>query len=273
MTIASTPPPDVALPRAGSRTAITRAQVRAQLLDLFRTPIAIISTTIFPTLAFCFFVLPQGDLVADPMISLVVCAQLALFGVMSAYLFGYGIGIAEDRTNPWTSYVRTLPSGALPIVAGRAAVGAISVVLSLVPLVTAIAFLTAAPEAFTSGELPWWRLAAALAAIVVTGLPFLGLGLIIGYLATPKAAVALAQVLFFPLAFIGGLLLPPQEFPSWVGAISLWTPSRAGRDLLVQALTGETAPATTVPVFVGWMALAGVGALWAHRRDEGRRFR
>jgi ABC-2 type transport system permease protein len=257
----------------GTRAAITRAQVRAQLLDLLRTPIAIISTTIFPTLSFCFFVLPQRDLIADPMVSLVVCAQLALFGVMSAYLFSYGIGIAEERTSPWTAYVRTLPSGGLPIVLGRAAVGAMSIGLSLLPLVLAIALLTSAPQAFTSGGLPWWRLALALGAIVVTGLPFVGMGLVIGYLATPKAAVALAQVLFFPLAFIGGLLLPPDMFPGWVNAISLWTPSRAGRDLLVQALTGEQAPASTVPVFVGWTVLTGIGALWAHRRDEGRRFR
>lgn len=267
------PAPSIAPPHAGNGFAITRAHIRAQLLDLVRTPIAIISTTIFPTLSFLFFVLPQGDLVADAMISLVICAQLALFGVMSAYLFGYGIGIAEERTSPWTSFVRTLPAGGMPIVLGRAAVGAMSVAFSLVPLVIAIVALTAAPQAFTSGMLPWWRLAAALGAIVVTGLPFLGIGLVIGYLATPKAAVALAQVLFFPLAFIGGLLLPPSSFPAWVNAVSLWTPSRAGRDLMVNALTGESMPVTSPLVFVGWTLLAAGVALWAHRRDEGRRFR
>jgi YidC/Oxa1 family membrane protein insertase len=77
----------------------------------------------------------------------------------------------------------------------------------------------------------------------------------------------------FPLAFAGGLFLPPEAFPSWLDAFSQATPTRAGRDLLVQALTGQPAYGLAWVVLLGWTALFAALAVWAYRRDEGRRFR
>jgi len=255
------------------RARVTLAHTRAQVLELTRTPIAIISTTIFPTMAFLFFVLPQQEVTRDPIASLVVVAQLGMFGVMSSYLFGYGIGVAEDRANPWSSYLRTLPVGPLPTTLARFFTAALSAVLSLIPLIVAVAVLTRAGQAFTSGQLPWARIALALGAIVVAGLPFLGVGLTIGYSMSSKAAVAVAQVVNFPLAFLGGLLLPPEMFPDWLGQVSLSTPSRAARDVVVSALIGAPMPASTVWVLSGWTSVMLGLALWTNRRDQGRRFR
>jgi len=36
------------------------------------------------------------------------------FVVMTSNLFQYGIGVAEDRAQPWDPYARTLPVGAAP---------------------------------------------------------------------------------------------------------------------------------------------------------------
>lgn len=249
------------------------AHTRAQVLDLIRTPIAIISTTIFPTLAFLFFVLPQGAITDNAVASLSVVAQLGVFGVMSAYLFGYGIGVAEERANPWTTYLRTLPIGPFPMTVARFLTAALASFLSLLPLVLAVAVLTKAPEAFTSGELSWARIPFALAMVLIAATPFLAMGLCIGYLLSSKAAVAVAQVLNFPLAFIGGLMLPPEMFPGWLDVVSLATPARAARDIVIWALTGEQMPGSTLPVLLGWTVALTALAVWANRRDEGRRFR
>ena len=249
------------------------AHTKVQVLDLIRTPIAIISTTIFPTLAFLFFVLPQKEITADPMASLTVVAQLGVFGVMSAYLFGYGIGVAEERANPWTTYLRTLPIGPFPMTVARFLTAALASFLSLLPLVLAVALLTEAPKAFTDGQLSWARIPFTLVMVLVAATPFLAMGLVIGYLLSSKAAVAVAQVLNFPLAFIGGLMLPPQMFPGWLDVVSLATPSRAARDVVVWSLTGESMPTSTIPVLIGWTVLLTALAVWANRRDEGRRFR
>jgi ABC-2 type transport system permease protein len=254
-------------------TRLVAAYTKAHVLDLIRTPVAIVSTTVFPTMAFLFFVLPQDEIVSNGTAALVVAAQFAVFGVMASYLFGYGIGVAEDRANPWFTYLRTLPAGGLPSTVARFLTAALAAMLSMLPLVIAIAALTAAPSMFGSGDLPLWRIPFALSAIVVGALPFLGMGLVIGYSMPSKAAIAVAQIVNFPLAFIGGLMLPPEVFPRWLEPFSLATPSRAARDSVVAALTGADAPASTLPVLTAWtLGMFGV-ALWAYRRDEGRRFR
>ena len=112
-----------------------------------------------------------------------------------------------------------------------------------------------------------------LAMVLIAATPFLAMGLCIGYLLSSKAAVAVAQVLNFPLAFIGGLMLPPEMFPGWLDVVSLATPARAARDIVIWALTGEQMPGSTLPVLLGWTVALTALAVWANRRDEGRRFR
>ncbi|HYO18553.1 MAG TPA: ABC transporter permease, partial [Dermatophilaceae bacterium] len=141
------------------------------------------------------------------------------------------------------------------------------VVLGLVPLVLLAWLLTAAP-------LPLSRLALTVLAVLVAGVPpfCIGIGIGIGYSLSTTAALAVAQLLLLPLAFGRGLFLPPETFPGWLDAISRWPPTRAGRDLVVAAATGGL-PGTTLLVLGGWSLLAGSLAVWAYRRDEGRRFR
>jgi ABC-2 type transport system permease protein len=103
--------------------------------------------------------------------------------------------------------------------------------------------------------------------------PLFALGITIGYSLSTKAAMAVAQSLLLPLAFGGGLFLPPDMFPGWLDAISTWLPTRAGRDLVVTATTGTDLPGTTLLMLGGWTLLTGSLAVWAYRRDEGRRFR
>lgn len=83
----------------------------------------------------------------------------------------------------------------------------------------------------------------------------------------------MAQSLLLPLAFGGGLFLPPETFPAWLDAISTWLPTRGRRDLVVAATTGTELPSTTLLTLGGWILLTGSMAVRAYRRDEGRRFR
>lgn len=264
--------PAAAVPRP-SQLSLVSAHTKAQVVEQLRIPVAVISSTAFPALAFLFFVVPQQAVVSKPDLSLMSIAQLAMFGVMSAFLFGYGIGVAEDRANPWSTYLRTLPAGPLPGTIARALTAMMFSVFALIPVFVLGGLLTAAPEPFLDGALPLWRIPATLAAMLVAGLPFLAMGLTIGYLCTSKVAIAVVQLVFFPMAFAGGMMLPPMLFPGWLNTLSLFLPSRAARDLSVQILTGDGLHASTVPVLAAWLIGLGALALWANRRDQGRRFR
>ncbi|MGQ0775464.1 MAG: ABC transporter permease [Pseudonocardiales bacterium] len=202
----------------------------------------------------------------DPVASTAAVAQLAVFAVMSTCLFNFGVGVAEDRALPWDGYVRTLPAGPGPRLAGRLITGLGFALLGLIPVLAVAGLFTAAtvtPAQFVAG-----------AGVLIAGAaPFLFAGFAIGYTLPVKAALAAAQVLLFPLAFAGGLFLPPESFPGWLNGVSQVLPTRGSRDLLITVLTG-TAPSTVaVTALIGWTVLLAGLAGWAYQRDEGRRFR
>lgn len=244
---------------------LTGLQARYQFTETVRIPIAVIGTTLFPSLSMLFFV-ASTPAAGDPLLATAATAQLALFAVMSVCLFTYGVGVAEERALPWDGYLRTLPAGPVPRLVGRLCNGLAFVVLGLLPLVL-IAWLA------TAAALPPARLALTAVALLLAGVPLFGIGVTIGYALSTKAALAVAQLLLLPLAFGGGLLLPPEMFPGWLAAISAWLPTRAGRDLVVSAATGADLPGSAPLVLGCWILVTGALAVWAYRRDEGLRFR
>lgn len=250
---------------APTATRLTALHGRYLVTETVRVPIAVVGTVLFPSLSLLFFVVPQ-PFAGEPAAATAAAAQLAVFAVMSVCLFSFGVGVAEDRALPWDGYLRTLPAGAAPRLAGRLLNGLAFAGLGLLPLALLAWALTAA-------TLPPARLALTGAALLAAGIPLLGLGLAIGYALSPKAALAAAQLLLLPLAFAGGLFLPPEMFPGWLDALSTWLPSRAGRDLVVAGTGAAALPGAAAPVLVGWAVLAATLAGWAYRRDEGRRYR
>lgn len=235
-------------------------------LETLRVPIAVVGTVMFPVLSFLFFVVPFRSVSGDPTSATAAASQLALFAVFSVCLFSFGVGVAEDRSTPWEPFVRTLPVGAGPRVLARLFNGVLFALIGLLPLLLAAALLTEATVSPVEGVL-------GLAALAVAGTPLLFMGVAIGYSLPVKAAVPVAQVLLFPLAFGGGLFIPPNGFPDWLDAVSQALPTRAGRELVISATTGSALPATALPVLAVWAVAAGAVAMWAYRRDEGRRFR
>lgn len=245
---------------------LTLLHYRYLFLETIRVPVAVVSTTVFPALSLAFFVIPQGELASDPVIASAAAAQLSVFAIMSVCLFNFGAGIAEDRATPWDPYLRTLPAGPGPRIGGRLLNGLTFAAMGLTPLLLLAVTMTEA-------TLPIGRVLPALLAWMAAGLPFLGIGLAIGYRLSSKAALAVANVLMLPLAFAGGLFLPPEVFPSWLDSLSTYLPTRAGRDLLVGTVIGEPVSLLSILVLVTWTVL-GIGlAVLAYRRDEGQRFR
>ena len=93
---------------------LTLIHARFQLIETIRIPIAVIGTAFFPAASMLFFVVPfAGD---DPVAATYATASMVTFAVMTSNLFDYGIGVSEDRAQPWDPYTRTLPVGPGPAV-------------------------------------------------------------------------------------------------------------------------------------------------------------
>jgi ABC-2 type transport system permease protein len=236
---------------------------RYQLLETIRVPVAVIGAAFFPAAAMVFFVVPfAGD---DPVAATYATASMVTFAIMTSGLFQYGIGVSEDRAQPWEPYTRTLPVGATPRFVGRLLTGAVFMAIALVPVVIVAAVATRATV--TVGQL-----LLAAACLVVVALPFTLMGLAIGYALPSKAALAVAQLLFFPLAFGGGLMSAPGHAPGFVETLAPYLPTRGAVELMWAAVGNFTINPTSLVMLAGWIVGAGAVAVTAYRRDEGHRF-
>jgi ABC-2 type transport system permease protein len=245
-------------------TTLTLVHARYQLLETIRIPVAVIGTAFFPAASMLFFVVPfAGD---DPVAATYATASMVTFAVMTSNLFAYGVGVAEDRAQPWDPYTRTLPVGPGPRFAGRILAGFAMMFVSLLPVVVIAALLT---EATVSAS----GLLLALGAAVLAALPFVLMGLAIGYALPTKAALAVAQIIFFPLAFGGGLLSAPGQAPGFVETIAPYLPTRGAVELMWAAISDYRLDPVAMAMLAVWTVTAAALAVWAYRRDEGRRFR
>jgi ABC-2 type transport system permease protein len=244
-------------------SSLTVTHARFQLLETVRIPIALVGSAFFPAASMLFFVVPfVGD---DPVGATFATASMVTFAVMTTNLFQYGIGVAEDRSQPWDPYTRTLPVGPGPRFLGRILAGLVLMTVSLIPVLL-IAWLATAATITPLGFL------AAFGVTFVAAIPFTLMGLAIGYSLPSKAAIVVAQLLFFPLAFGGGLMTAPGSAPGFVEKIAPYLPTGGAARLMWFAVGDFPFDLTATLALVGWtIALAGV-AVWAYRRDEGRRF-
>ncbi|GIF76574.1 ABC transporter permease [Asanoa siamensis] len=237
---------------------------RFQLLETIRIPIALIGSAFFPAASMLFFVVPfAGD---DPVAATFATAAMVTFSIMVSGLFTYGVGVADDRAQPWDGYVRTLAAGAGPRFAGRILAGMAMSLVSLIPVI-AIGAL------FTQATVSAGGFLLGLGAVFVGALPFTLMGLAIGYALPLKAALVVCQVIFFPLAFGGGLMSSPDQAPGFIAAIAPYLPTRGAVELLWAAVGDYAIQPLSLVMLAVWTAVAGAIAVWAYRRDEGRRFR
>ncbi|KZE91479.1 ABC transporter permease [Microbacterium sp. TNHR37B] len=249
-----------------STLALSAVYTKYNLIETARVPIAVIGSVVFPTLAFCMFVLPQGVVTADPTFATAAVASMVVFAFMASGLFSIGLELSEQRSKPWAPYLRTLPGAAAARPIGLIAATLVISLAAMIPLLVVGGLFTAARP----GLVP---MLAAIGLVVLTAVPSMLVGVVIGTACGPKAAIAVTQVAMFLLAFGGGLFLPPMLFPEWLDAASRVLPVRQAREIVLAAALGDEMPVWAVIGIVAWTLALGLTAAWLSRRDEGRRFR
>ena len=249
-----------------SVASLTLVHAKYSLIETLRIPIAVIGTVVFPALALLFFVVPQQAVAGNPEFATQAIISMSVFSVMIGSLFSFGLGIAENREKPWEPYLRSLPAPGIARVLAHILSTGLLAIVALIPIILVGGLLT-------SARVTPLQIVVGLVAVAVACLPFMLLGMVIGYALPMKAAIAVIQVTFFALAFGGGLFLPPQLFPSWLDTLSQFLPSRQARDFVIWAVQGgELTPLTWLGL-IGWTVVLLALVLVLFRRDEGRRFR
>lgn len=239
------------------------AELALVLRVLLRQPGFWVPTVLFPAMLYSFFgagLAGQGPAAAYAM------ASFAVYAVLGVGFYQFGVTVAQDRADPFIRWQRLLPGSAFAPWAARVLAGIGFSALALLLVLTLGKVLGGVVLANTGA---WVRL------VVVTlfaALPATLMGMALGAVVSARAAAPLANLIFLPLAYLGGLWMPPHLLPDAVAALSVWTPTRAMAELAWAALDGRTLPLRYLGVLTFWTALAAVIGTAALSRQNRARF-
>jgi ABC-2 type transport system permease protein len=223
--------------------------LRAAALELLRYPAFSVPTTVFPALLFLLFAAPNVGRDAA-----VVTAGFAAMAALSVALFQFGVGIAAERASEWEAFLTArVLCGLLFAAASCAAV-----------IAAAVATTSVSMSAAAWGSL--------LVALLCGAVPFAFMGIALGYWVRPRAALPIANLVFLPLVYVGGLWTGPHSLPSSLAGASPYLPTRQWGDWLWHSLGGDPWRPRAMALLALYGGLFALLAAWGYRRDEGERF-
>ena len=241
---------------------LLRAHARVDFLDLLRWPGYIVPTVAFPAMFFALFDLPFARRSAD--VANFTMLAFIVFAVVGVTLFQFGVGIAQERGRPWERYLRTLPASAGVRFAARIATA------MLFGMMTA-GVVALVARLFTPVDLSLAQWLGVVLYALAGSVPFVLIGITIGYWSSARAAVPIATACNLLLAYAGGLWMPPSDLPAFVATISPYLPTRQFGDLL-WGLAGNGHAARSLLGLLCYTAIFGALASIGYRRDERKRY-
>lgn len=228
-----------------------QAECALTLRILFRQPGFWIPTILFPAMLYAFFGAQSGGgrWAANAM------ASFTVYAVLGVGFFQFGVSVAQDRESTFATWQRSLPGSIAYQWVARLLASLIFVTMAVL-LVIGVALMMAE---ITLNATAWMRLGVVCLMSSATATL---MGIALGSLSSARAAVPLANLIYLPLAYLGGLWVPPILMPSAINAISQWTPTRAMGELSWAAINGTPWDAGYLALLLVWtLAAAGVAAL------------
>lgn len=185
----------------------------------------------------------------EPRVAAVTPAVLAL-AVMSTAFTGQAIALGFDRRY---GVVRRLAATALPrwlLVAGRlvAVLGTVAIQVVVLGAVALVLGWRPAPAG-----LGW-----SLLLLVLGCVAFGALGVLVGGTLRAEVTLAVANLVWFVLLLVGGIVVPVGQLPGALGAVAALLPSGALAEALRTALAAGQGPSVgQVLVLLAWAVVAG----------------
>ncbi|HEX2864597.1 MAG TPA: ABC transporter permease [Deinococcales bacterium] len=260
-----TAPARPALSRTVSLFATT---VRCEIARLLRVPAFVIPTILFPIMFFTLFGLPNIGLEIVPGVKAgpYMLAAFGAYSMLSAALFSFGTSIATERGLGWNRLLRVTPMKPGVYLLAKA-VNAL--IIGLITLLALFAFAAVAGHVtMTLGA--WLSL---LVRLLGGMIPFIALGLWIGYFGGPNSASPITNLIFLPMSFASGLFVPIHQLPKFVQDIAPYLPAYHSGNLAWDAVGGgDGKDLIHLAWLVGYTVFFLLIALIAYRKDEGKNF-
>ncbi len=238
------------------------AHVKLQFQRLLRNPGFWAPTLLFPAMFYSFF---GASMSPAGLYSQMAIASFSVYGVVGIAFYQFGVGIAQDREDPFDAWMRTLPASVMSNALAQ-------MLVAVLFAITAVLLVFVASYFFGKTPLTTEQSLRLLLVCALISIPASLFGIALGYAASAKAAPALANLIYLPLAFLGGLWMHPSILPKIIGEISVWTPTRH---------MAEFAWSSVANVMPDMNFILGLGAytlvfialvMWLVDRDRKKRF-
>lgn len=264
---------------AGSMARLLAAQILAEVRQAMRVPSFLIGVVAVPVMLYAMFGLPEaGQIMAGGTdVGAMMFASLSCYGIVSLAIFTFGVDIAQERGKGWLRRLRATPMPMWAYFAGKCAM---AVVFSAAILVATLAVAVLAGGVRFDPT----RLLRTCLVLVSGALAFSTMGFALAYWTRPRAASAIGNLIFLPLAFASGFFYTLNALPGFLQDLAHYLPTYHFGQLVwnqlgpvadVQAF-GSPAPdpllvhlAWVIGCFVVFAVLAAVGYRRDLERDHG----
>ncbi len=144
--------------------------------------------------------------------------SMTMFGMMGGSIIAFGVRIVSERQLGWSKLLQIVPIPGITLfmakIIGQTIVHAIVIVIMFLGGFFINGIELTLSQWFACGV---W--------ILLGTLPFLALGTIIGTIKKADTATGIANLLYFPLAILGGMWTPMQFLPETIQKIGKLLPS------------------------------------------------
>lgn len=236
----------------GYYARLYRKETQYEFVRLLRTKAFSLSVIGFPVMFYLLF----GSMNRGNYFARYLVATYSCMGVVSACLFGIGMGLAMERAQGWLELKQASP---MPRFAYLFAKLVSCAVFSLIIVgILLILGITIGGAIITGSEA--LRLAGV---ILVASVPFAAMGLLASLLVPPNSGAGIMNLIYLPMSFASGFWMPMSMLPHWLRVIAPSLPTYHLAQLALE-IFGFAKPGGMA---IHWEALAGftllmLGAAW-----------
>ncbi|MCC5853266.1 MAG: ABC transporter permease [Alkalimonas sp.] len=241
---------------------IYRKEAWYDLLSVWRTPGFVVPALAFPAIFYLFF----GVFFNSGAASAYLLVSYGCFGIMGPAMFNFAMSIASDRAHGWLTLKRLSP---MPF--GAYLLAKLSTALVFALVIMLVLFSIAALLADVRLVATQWLL---LALTLLLGtLPFAFIGLIVGLSMSDKAAPAMVNLLYLPMAFLSGLWVPITMLPQLLQQLAWLWPSYHVSQIGLKVIAMDQAHALWLHLLILLISSLLLAALasWLFRRLTGEK--
>jgi len=245
---------------------IFASETRYEFIRMLRTRAFSFAVIGFPVMFYCLFglLMNRGQDIDGTGVAKYMLATYSVFGLISAALFGIGVGMATELAAGWLDVKRASPMPPLAYL--------------LAKCTTAVAFgviivniLCALGIAFGHVHISFTEYASLIGLTIIGAIPFASLGLVLAQLVPANAAAGIVNMIYLPMSFCGGLWIPYKFMPAALKAIAPALPTFHLAQLMLGVFHYPSAGSVLSHVFglLGFtLIMLGIAAIAFRRREQ-----